>query len=413
MKNIFLLIAVLIFICSSVNYSQDLNGWKLNGQVQLRSELDGRDFSNKTFPLTFATIRTRIGVERFISEKIQFFAQLQDSRTLGQGSPTTYLDNADLHQGYVKFINPFDLNLEVQAGRFQIIYGTERFIGASNWSHIGRSFDGVRFTILPKNFDLDLFALTLNEPQIPISNPVPAFYPNPAKEVPSFSMYGFYKKTELTEKSKLDLIGYYEIDRKNVKPDTNAINRFTIGATYWGNYGDFSTIVEAGYQFGKISGVDLGAYLLSAQGSFKSGMSTFTAGADILSGNNPKDPSKFSAFNVNYGTNHKFLGFMDYFLANSGGLGVNNFYLKANLNPENSKFNFAIDLHHFMSNQKALSGKNTFGQEIDLTVVYRFIPGTTVTWGGSVFLPGDLMKAIFAPREDMAFWSYLMITANF
>ncbi len=410
MKKIFLLLFILM---TSSGFSQNQSDWKFSGQVQLRSELDGRDFSNKTFPLTFATIRTRIGVEKFVSEKVQFFAQLQDSRTLGQGNPTAYLDNVDLYQGYVKLLSPFDLDLELQAGRFQIIYGTERFMGASNWSHIGRSFDGVRFTILPKNFHLDLFALTLVELQAPISNPVPALYPNPAKEVPSFSMYGFYKKTELTEKSRLDLMGYYEIDRKDVKPDTNAINRFTIVATYWGNYGDFSTIVETGYQFGKILGLDLRAYLISVQGSYKTGISTFTAGADILSGNDPKEPSKISAFNVSYGTNHKFLGYMDYFLANSGGLGINNFYLKANLNPENLKFNFALDLHHFMSNQKALSGKNTFGQEIDLTIVYRFIPGTSLIWGGSVFLPGDLMKAIFAPRKDMAFWSYLMISANF
>ena len=58
------------------------------------------------------------------------------------------------------------------------------------------------------------------------------------------------------------------------------------------------------------------------------------------------------------------------------------------------------------------TSENTFGQEVDLTVKYAFIKGTTLVWGGSVFLPGGLMKYSFAPREDMAFWTYVMIVAN-
>jgi hypothetical protein len=56
--------------------------------------------------------------------------------------------------------------------------------------------------------------------------------------------------------------------------------------------------------------------------------------------------------------------------------------------------------------------ESTFGQEIDLTFRYNFIKGTSITWGGSVFIPAALMKAFFTPREDVAYWSYLMITAN-
>ena len=56
--------------------------------------------------------------------------------------------------------------------------------------------------------------------------------------------------------------------------------------------------------------------------------------------------------------------------------------------------------------------ENVFGQEIDLTVKYAFIKGTTLVWGGSVFFPGNLMKFMFQPREDVAYWTYLMIIAN-
>jgi hypothetical protein len=65
-----------------------------------------------------------------------------------------------------------------------------------------------------------------------------------------------------------------------------------------------------------------------------------------------------------------------------------------------------------MTNQKSLTDKSALGQEIDLTVVYRFTKETNITWGGSLFFPGDFIKALYAPREDMAFWSYLMVTTS-
>lgn len=119
MKKIFLLIAFIIFIHNS--FAQELNSWKLNGQIQLRSEIDGRDFSNDTHPLTFASIRTRLGVEKTFDEKVQLFVQFQDSRVFGE-EPNTLaaIDNIDLHQGYVKLMKPFGLPVNVQAGRFVV-----------------------------------------------------------------------------------------------------------------------------------------------------------------------------------------------------------------------------------------------------------------------------------------------------
>ena len=42
MKKVYLTIAVVAFLGSA--FAQELDGWKLNGQVQLRSEVDGRVF---------------------------------------------------------------------------------------------------------------------------------------------------------------------------------------------------------------------------------------------------------------------------------------------------------------------------------------------------------------------------------
>lgn len=97
------------------------------------------------------------------------------------------------------------------------------------------------------------------------------------------------------------------------------------------------------------------------------------------------------------------------------------FTLLHSLNLKIRNGGFGANIHHFMSNQSAnitvgdnisATEENIFGQEVDLTIKYAFIKGTTLVWGGSVFFPGNLMKYIFAPRADVAYWTYLMITAN-
>ena len=112
---------------------------------------------------------------------------------------------------------------------------------------------------------------------------------------------------------------------------------------------------------------------------------------------------------------------MDYFPSNAAGLGTNDFYFKFSANPKESDFSFALDIHHFMTNQSTIVTSVTdpagmeesmLGQELDLTVKYNFVKNTSVSWGGSLFFPGELMKILYAPREDIAYWTYLMITAS-
>lgn len=424
MKRFIGLSFILILVFSINNYSQLSDDWKLSGQIQLRTELDGRDFSNKTYPLNFTSLRTRLGVNKNFTDRVQFFVQFQDSRVFGEEPNTlTSIENLDLHQGYITLIKPFNFDLNVQAGRFEVAYGTERFFGAVGWHYVGRSFDGVRFEVAPSSFPFDLFALTVRDPQNYIGNAIPSAYPHPSLPVTSHSIYGLYKIFKISDKSRFDLLGYYENNRARTNQGDHALKMFTLAGTYSGKYDQLSTIVEAAYQIGKMGGMDIGAYLLSASLDYKMNEISLAAGADILSGTD-NTSNDFNTFQPTYGTNHKFYGYMDYFInipVNTFFAGLNDFYLRFNYMPKDSKFSFAADLHHFMSNKAILvttaqdpEGKeqNTFGQEFDLTIRYNFIKGTTISWGGSIFFPGDLMKSFFVPGEDPALWTYLMITAN-
>jgi hypothetical protein len=203
----------------------------------------------------------------------------------------------------------------------------------------------------------------------------------------------------------------------------NQLKRNTVGLNHFGNFNSVSTILEAAYQFGSIGNTDVGAYLVSLQGNYQTDGFKFGIGADILSGTETGS-DKLQSFSPSFGTNHKFYGYMDYFINipnNTFNLGLNDFYFTTLYSPADCNWNFGLDLHHFMSNQPLnhtqvnssdVTELSAFGQEIDLSVKYNFVKGTTITWGGSAFIPGDLMRLIFIPGNDVGFWSYVMITAN-
>lgn len=416
MKKTFIIIAFLLSAMST--YSQDKD-WKIGGQIQLRTELDGRDFSNKTYPPIFTSLRSRLYVEKNITDKFNFYVEVQDSRVFGEEvSLTANSRNIDLHQGYVWFKNFVDAPISVQAGRFEMSYGTERFIGALGWNYVGRSFDGARVRFGKEN-KTDLFAITTKNSVPYIASGNSANYPFPSGTDSSSSLYGLWSNIKSGEKNTFDVFGYYEINRKKSDGTNNDISRMTLGLNHRGNYEKFSTIFEGAYQFGKLSSTDVAAYLLSLQVNYGSKVFKAGAGADILSGNSVTDFSNNNTFATPFATNHKFYGYMDYFLNIPGdtkNLGLNDYYVNINYNAEKIPLTASLMGHYFMSNKKNSADENSFGQEFDLTLKYQFLKEVAVTWGGSIFLPGDLMKRNFntvnGAREDAAFWSYIMITTN-
>jgi hypothetical protein len=419
MKKLIVLSCVLLLTLTT--FPQDnTSTWKLDGQIQVRSEMDGRDFSNKTHPYFYSSLRTRLGAGANISDKVNFYAQVQDSRVMGEEpSISTNTKNLDLHQGYVKLVNPFELPLTVQAGRFEISYGTERFLSASQWNYIAKAWDGVRFQY-NKSFKLDVFALTKSDSAAYVSSFSPTTDPYPAKNVYSASLYGFWFTTQLDQANKLDVFSYYDISRKFDAKNNPDLKQGTYGLNHTGTYGVLSSLTEAAYQYGKKGTKDVSAYTVSAQGFLKVWTGKIGVGVDVISGTDPNSTTDFNTFDLSYGGPHKRDGLMDYFYENYSttyGLGLNDYYVTSAFDVPSTSLNLSLDLHVLKSNKAKVNYGTDLGQEIDLTLKYNLIKETTLSWGGSIFLPGDLMKSYFktakGDRTDPGFWSYIMITANF
>jgi hypothetical protein len=418
--NKLLTTALISLVLTFPSFAQNKTDWTFDGQVQLRSELDGRDFSNKTYPLIFSSLRTRLGLKADISDKIFFYTQLQDSRIFGEEpNVTTSIKNIDLHQGFVKLIEPLDLSMSVQAGRFEMVYGTERFFGAGNWTYVGRSFDGVKFSF-GTGVKVDLFALSTYEGTSMVTSASSSAYNYPSKSDTGSSIYGFWLNTNICTNNSLDLFTYYDISRKqtNNKDDDN--KTATLGLTHRGDYGMFSSLTDAAFQTGKRGAKYVQAYLVSIQGFCKIEDVKLGLGADLVSGTKQTTTDKINTFYCSYATAHRFYGFMDYFYKSPSttySLGINDFYITSLYTPGDCDFTFGANLHTLSSNVKTSAGIWDLGRELDITIAYNFLKKTTITWGGSLFSEGKLMKSYFdtskITREDIGYWSYVMITANF
>ncbi|MCE1187844.1 MAG: alginate export family protein [Ignavibacteria bacterium] len=422
MKN--LIFTFLLVFCSLQLFAQDTS-WSFSGQVQIRSEVDGRDFNNSTYSPVMSTMRSRVGVAKKIEDKAEFFVQIQDSRILGQeGSPSTYKPNLDAYQAYVKVNKLFNSDASLQAGRFMAAYGNERLIGASAWSYTSRAFDGARISV-PLRGKLDIFFLTLNDARTYISNADPSKYAVTPVYDKAQSMYGFWYNTNLGKGIDADFYAYYDLNRNESNGVDADIAILTAGLNVTGSLGVYGYTVEGAIQTGKRGAKDASGYLAAASGYFKAGDAKLTLGVDALSGTDPDDQkTKDNGFYTTYGNNHRFYGFMDYFISipsNTGNLGLLDAYLNTDYTSKPTNLTLSLAVHSFMSWYKPTGGDSkSFGQELDITAKYELLKGITTTWGGSYFFQGDLMKAIFntnttskTARTDNSYWTYLMLTANF
>jgi hypothetical protein len=425
LKKITYLIAV-ILLTSSIHAEDIGNGWSINGMAHIIGQLDGKDFSNETHPFNYATSKIRIGLEKKLDDIAIFRVDLQDSRIMGTGFFADQ-SNTDILQGYVEFPGLFGAPLSLQAGRFQMQYGTERIIGRSLWHYQERAFDGARLKYNTEKFKIDYFHILHTNSSNYMLKVMPSNYPYPAEPIEGYAMYGFWMNTGPYDGHSFDLFGYLEDD------DFTSLNRWTAGFNYNMKAGKFGLVAEGAFQGGTqtIGSGDsktektISAYMASLKANYKLDPVGLMAGADIISGTPTDATDEINTYNNYPASKHKFLGLMDYFLVTTKGtnnLGVNDFYVGANFgnmvlgkpaSGEPGNLNAALTYHFFMSNQPDANDNTDWGSEIDLVLKYNLTKKIFFQAGGGIFLPGEVMKNYYkvgdVVREDPGFWLFTMI----
>ena len=444
MKRLFfILLLVMNSLFSYAQSEQKNDEWKFSGLTHILTQLDGKDFSNQTYPLSYTTMKLRLGVEKSVFDQLYFRVDIQDSRVMG--SEKGYLNNnknLDLLQGYIELKKLFDVPLSLQAGRFQMNYGTGRFIGEMFWHYYQSSFDGFRVRYAGESFSADYYHIvglnsvfknikgTAADYYIKIN---PQQYPYPAYSDSSLGLYGAWLTKKFGKDHKVDLFSYLEYSWSRSDCNCPDLNRLTSGFNYIASLGSFSAAVEAAYQTGGQNFIPAGgtatdkvnknisAYTTNLKLGWKLDAAEINAGYEMISGTDPAETKKVNTFTFLLANAHQYFGLMDYFLdvqLGTAGLGVNDIFIGGTYKFIPNKLLGTLTAHQFNSNKTLLS-MNNFGQEIDLVLDYEFIKGVKIQGGGGFFLPSDLMKYLyrvkdpldpqkFIERKDIAFWTYLM-----
>ncbi|NNF58502.1 MAG: alginate export family protein [Rhodothermaceae bacterium] len=383
----------------------------VSGEVRHRSELDARDFRGTDDPILYHLLRTRLGVRAQPSPRLTAFVQIQDARffggenpSLGRGVRDADADQLDFHQAFLDVDSLFGTGLGVRVGRQELAYGNQRLLSSLGWSNVGQSFDGAVVRLRRGRLAADAFAAQLVSPV------------NPLGGAGSQNIFGLYTAWALSDTHALDAFVVYDNATQELTagPDAgqDSLARVTPGLYAHGTAGRFDYRAEAIGQFGQRT-LTAGGQRLDVQASLFSVNAGYVAltehavrvGAAYtrLSGDDDPIDDTFGYFDMLFPLGHAFFGFMDYFPARAAPYGVQNAVVSVTGNVTRT-LRVGLDAHHFATAAEAPMGR-TLGQEIDLTGVYRPMPGFAVSAGASVFLPGEVVEATLG--DETTTWFYL------
>ena len=361
------------------------NPLKFSGQVRQRFEMVDKDFTDTTSFNSQNYLRTRFAVS-YDNDDYSTFIQLQDSRIFGTETNTLKdgtADALDVHQAYFKLKNLFGVPLTAKVGRFEAAYGPQRLMGAVGWHNIGRSFDGVIFNLTNDFANVDFF----NFKQVEAST---------VNDNDDFNVRGAYAHLTLMDGHKTQAFAIQDGDR------------MTFGGYGKGVFAGVSYELEFAMQNGTESDdVNYGGMMYGLNAGYKIAGMTLSAGVDFVSGDDTTTTDVNESFNTLYATNHKYYGYMDYFLnlpVHTGGLGLSDIHVKmSGLKVAGHVVNVAY--HMFNADQS----EDSFGNELDITLVKKYADNVKIVAGYSIFMPGKLKEE----NGANASFAYLMTIVNF
>lgn len=265
--------------------------------------------------------RTRVHLGWKPTGWFQAFAQGRDSRAeFDQPPPNPERDTFDLHQAWVQVGDAAQFPLTLKAGRQEMLYGDERFLGMADWNNIGRVFDAAKLRFERPGGWVDAFAGRQVLPvdgEFNVANDYDWFsgvYAGSAKLLPWQDTEAFFLARNVGAGSPnaagpgLGGPGPRDVYTPGVRVKSRP-----------GRLGPWDYSAEVAGQFGSIAAAGRrlthAALAADAQGGF-----TFTnawaaprVGLGYTHGSGDDDPAddRSGTFDLLFGTNHRLYGNMD------------------------------------------------------------------------------------------------------
>lgn len=393
--------------------------FQLSAEVRPRTEFRN-GFKTPTSsgfdPAFFTEQRSRLYFD-FTDEKYKMRFSLQDVRLWGQ-VPQIFKNDVGtsfLSEAWGQYF--VSKTFSVKAGRQIISYDNERFLGGLEWAQQGRRHDALLFIKEVKEKGTKLHVgLAFNadadkaEPTY-LQAPGASFY-SVAGSYKSLQ-YAWYNKEFKDEKGSISLLA---LNATLQNPDSTVSNKQTFGIIPNFKVGKVALAADLYYQSGKIGNNKVSAFLAGVNATFKTKATPLTLGFEYISGKDDDDTSSdITSFSPDYGTNHAFNGFMDYFFVGpaNGSVGVVDLYLKTKFKV--GKAALLLHGHEFMTGSRQLNGEGaelgkSMGFELDAVYVRKLAPDVTLHVGASALLGSETLTAIRPGNQKFNQWAWTMIT---
>ena len=406
MKKIILLFLIMISINA---YSQ----FEIQGVIRPRAEYRNGYSSLRDSLVEYAgfiTQRTRLNLKfskGILTSAISFY----DFRVWGDQPLKTDMSSVGLNEGWVEVaMGSF---FYVKFGRQAIGYDNNRLFSKVNWNQIGAAHDLVLLKYRNSGWILD-FGAAFNQASI---NKFGTDYSELIQNYKTLNFLWIRKqfgRADLAFQAIAD--GYQKEGTKST-----LYMRFTLGPIIKYKLDKWDIAVRGFYQGGKLqTGQDVSAYYLNLDLGVKiSNKIKIMGGIESFSGNDATENLNTDhAFNILYGSRHKFNGTMDYFSvpATTSRSGLVNPYLKLKFSAS-KKVDIFADYYFFRLygdylNSGELIDKN-LGNEIDLKVKAKLMKFLKLEGGYSFLLATKSMEVIKGGNNSyFNSWAYFMITVN-
>lgn len=405
--------ACFLFICGSsigcIN-AQDAY-FKVSGQYRVRPEFRqgyrtlATDSSDAAF---FVAQRARLAFE-YNKDKINIYTSIQDVRTWGDEEQQKDLAGLQVNELWLELALKKGFSLKM--GRQELVYDDHRLLGNVDWANNTRSHDALLLKYANKDKELNWhLGGAFNQ------SGEPTFGTD--YNLNNYKFLGFtwlkkgFSKAHSNVSAAATLNGLNSLDTASTSPKVS----FTLGPLYNYQYNEWKAVLGAYYQTGKTAkNQSISAFMTNVYGEYRSKKLIAGIGLDYLSGSSDDTPAdETQSFSTLYATNHKFYGYMDYFLAiptDTKQRGLMDAYLRLGTSPCKN-VTTTLDTHYFaLANENAASSmKKNLGTELDLLLEYKPTPIINLQVGYSMLFATSNMELLKGGSKDAYNgWTFVML----
>ena len=317
--------------------------------------------------------------------------QLQDVRTWGEEGNTLKdytADGFDAHQAWAQLRLG---NVSLRVGRQELALDGQRLVGSVGWTEQARSFDGAVLGFARGSLEAKFFWFKLRDPEV-------------QGVTTSTDFGGVWGRWRAHKALAASVYVLFDRDRASDR------DRLTTGALLTGKpFAGFGYTLEGYLQAGSMDikrgtntvKANIMAFMFAAEVGYTIPIAwtpRIVAFADYASGDNDGDKT-VESFDTLFATNHKFYGFMDFFLnlpVHTAGRGLIDVGGRLMVKPI-ERLLVRADVHAFMlakTFQNPTGDARYLGLEVDGTIRYKVNRYLGVALGGGVFAPGRGMMCV-------------------